>query len=91
MSLSQSVELCHVRPMKLIRQLFNATQSVSSNRTDAYNSLGGYDGGHKVYRTGDHARADIFDYIERFYNLTRRHSSLGNQSPVDFERMKAVA
>ena len=43
------------------------------------------------YHTRDQARADIFDYIERFYNLTRRHSSLGNQSPIDFERMKAVA
>jgi putative transposase len=45
----------------------------------------------KNYRTRDEARADVFDYIERFYNLTRRHSSLGNQSPVDFERMMAVA
>ncbi len=43
------------------------------------------------YRTRDQARADIFDDIERFYNLTRRHSSLGNQSPIDFERMGAVA
>ena len=43
------------------------------------------------YHTRDEARADIFDYIERFYNLTRRHSSLGNQSPNDFERTKAVA
>lgn len=43
------------------------------------------------YRTRDAARADIFDYIERFYNLTRRHSSLGNQSPIDFERRMAVA
>ena len=45
----------------------------------------------KNYRTRDEARADVFDYIERFYNLTRRHSSLGNQSPVDFERMVAAA
>lgn len=41
--------------------------------------------------TRDAARADFFDYIERFYNLTRRHSSLGNQSPIDFERRMAVA
>lgn len=45
----------------------------------------------KHYRTRDEARADVFDYIERFYNLTRRHSSLGNQSPIDFERMMEVA
>jgi len=43
------------------------------------------------YATRDAARADIFNYIERFYNLTRRHSSLGNQSPIDFERTMAVA
>lgn len=45
----------------------------------------------KDYRTPDAARADVFDYIERFYNITRRHSSLGNRSPVDFERTMAVA
>ena len=45
----------------------------------------------KNYRTRDEARADVFDYIERFYNLTRRHSSLGNQSPIDFERMVEAA
>jgi putative transposase len=28
----------------------------------------------KVYRTRDQARADVFDYIERFYNPQRRHS-----------------
>ena len=27
----------------------------------------------KVYRTRDEAKADVFDYIERFYNLKRRH------------------
>ena len=31
----------------------------------------------KVYRTRDEARADVFDYIERFYNPRRRHSKLG--------------
>jgi transposase len=30
---------------------------------------------HKLYRTRDHARADVFDYIERCYNLKRRHSN----------------
>ena len=44
-----------------------------------------------AYRTRDDARADIFSYIERFYNLTRRHSALGNRSPIDFERTAAVA
>jgi putative transposase len=38
------------------------------------------------YGSHDQARADIFDYIERFYNPTRRHSTLGHLSPVEFER-----
>lgn len=38
------------------------------------------------YRTRDEARADLFDYIERFYNPLRRHSTLGHVSPVQFEQ-----
>jgi len=36
----------------------------------------------QVYRTRDQARADVFDYIERFYNPMRRHSTLGYRSPM---------
>jgi putative transposase len=32
------------------------------------------------------ARRAIFEYIEGWYNLRRRHSSLGYLSPVEFER-----
>jgi putative transposase len=39
----------------------------------------------KVYRTRDQARADVFDYIERFYNPTRRHSTIGYISPMEYE------
>lgn len=42
--------------------------------------------GKKFYRTRDQARAHIFDYVEGFYNPTRRHSTLGYLSPIDFER-----
>ena len=45
----------------------------------------------KTYRTRDAARADIFDYIERFYNPRRRHSKLGYLSPVDFENQRQLA
>jgi putative transposase len=34
------------------------------------------------YETRDVARADLFDYIEVFYNRSRRHSALGGQSPA---------
>ncbi|QTX19698.1 IS3 family transposase [Comamonas aquatica] len=40
----------------------------------------------KVYRTRGQARSDVFDYIECFYNPTRRHSTLGYLSPVQFEK-----
>ena len=40
----------------------------------------------KTYRTRNEARADVFDYIERFYNSVRRHSTIGYVSPVEFER-----
>ena len=45
----------------------------------------------KVYRTQDQARADVFDYIERFYNPRRRHSTIGYLSSMEFERIKASA
>ena len=42
----------------------------------------------KIYRTRTDARADVFDYIERFYNPTRRHSTIGYVSPVEFEKVQ---
>lgn len=45
----------------------------------------------KTYRTRDEARADVFDYIERFYNTKRRHSTIGYLSPMDFERKAGSA
>ena len=45
----------------------------------------------KVYRTRDEARADVFDYIERFYNPRRRHSKLGYLSPMQFEARAMLA
>jgi putative transposase len=32
------------------------------------------------------AKAAVFDFIEGFYNPRRRHSSLGNLSPINYER-----
>ena len=40
----------------------------------------------RIYKTRELARADVFDYIEVFYNRTRRHSYLGGVSPEAFEQ-----
>jgi len=45
----------------------------------------------KAYRTRDEAKADVFDYIERFYNPRRRHSTLGYLSPMEFEKQTLSA
>lgn len=40
----------------------------------------------RIYKTRDLARADIFNYIEMFYNPKRRHSHLGGVSTEVFEQ-----
>jgi len=40
----------------------------------------------EVFATRDQARAELFEYLEVFYNRVRRHSSLGFVSPTEFER-----
>ena len=45
----------------------------------------------KIYRTRDEAKADVFEYIERFYNPKRRHSTIGYVSPIAFEEKMALA
>lgn len=42
-------------------------------------------GGSQGNLSREQARADVFDYIERFYNPTRRHSTLGYVGPIEFE------
>jgi putative transposase len=41
-----------------------------------------------AYKTIREAKADVFDYIEGFYNRKRRHSTLGQLSPLEFETRK---
>jgi putative transposase len=39
----------------------------------------------QIYKNRDLAKADVADYIDRFYNRLRRHSHLGGVSPEQFE------
>lgn len=41
---------------------------------------------HRRYETREHARREITEYIDIFYNRQRRHSRLGNLSPAAFTR-----
>jgi putative transposase len=45
----------------------------------------------KTYRARNEAKADVFDYIERFYNSKRRHSTIGYLSPMEFEKQAGLA
>jgi len=45
----------------------------------------------KTYRARNEAKADVFDYIECFYNPRRRHSTIGYVSPMDFEEKAGLA
>ena len=45
----------------------------------------------KIYRTRNDAKADVFDYIEVFYNGKRRHSTIGYVSPMQFEQQVQLA
>lgn len=47
--------------------------------------------GNRKYCNLNEAQSDIFDYIEVFYNRKRRHSSIGNISPAEYESGKRAA
>ena len=44
----------------------------------------------EMYRTRDEDKADVFDYIERFYNPNRLLSTIRYMSPMDFERQTGL-
>ena len=46
---------------------------------------------HRRSATRDAATQDSFEYIEVFYNRTRRHATLGDDSPAECEARTAVA
>ena len=42
---------------------------------------------HRIFATHNQAKSEVFKYIEVFYNRQRLHSTLGYQSPLEFERL----
>ena len=46
---------------------------------------------HRLYRTRQEARSDIFWFIEVFYNRSRRHSTLGYLTPMEYEIVRLAA
>lgn len=45
----------------------------------------------RTYRTRNDAKADVFDYVDRFYNPKRGHSTIGYLGPIAFEEKRALA
>ena len=45
---------------------------------------------HKHYKTRSEAHADIFAYIETYYNVVRPQSALNWLSPLAFEQLLSV-
>jgi transposase InsO family protein len=41
-----------------------------------------------TYESHEQATRGVVDYIDRFYNRIRRHSSLGYVSPIAFEQSR---
>ncbi|KXW55456.1 integrase core domain protein [Ferrovum sp. PN-J185] len=44
----------------------------------------------RIYPTRSEAKSEIFDYIEGFYNRTRRHKHLMQLSPMEFEKRQTA-
>ena len=44
----------------------------------------------KKYKTREEARQEVFDYIEFFYNLQRKHVRNGMLQPIDFEQQQKL-
>jgi putative transposase len=45
---------------------------------------------HERYATREAARQSLFEYIEVFYNRSRRHSALGYVSPTEYEQQLEI-
>jgi len=45
----------------------------------------------RTWPTKAELRTEVFDYVEVFYNRERRHSTLGQRSPADYEKIHLPA
>ena len=46
---------------------------------------------HYRFKTREHAKRVIFEYVEVFYNRIRRHAKIDNQIPADFASQYAIS
>ena len=58
--------------------------SVKAPTASFFNGLGNERVHGTCCATHDEARVELFDYIEVFYNRSRRHSTLGYVSPTQY-------
>ena len=73
---------------RIVRGLRDDGPDCPKNRVARLMQLASIKARHK--RRGSQSKANVFDYIEVFYNPTRRHSTLGYVSPIKFEEMLFV-
>jgi transposase InsO family protein len=66
--------------LKVERDILKKAAAYNAAMESFFSSLKTERTARKTYRSSDEAKADVFDYIERFYNPKRRHSTIGYMS-----------
>ena len=88
-------QYCSKRYRRLLRR--HALQCSMSKRGDCYDNACAESFFHTLkielthgnrYHTREDLRHEVFEYIETYYNLIRRHSAIGYISPATFEKRK---
>ena len=75
-------------PEELAREFEPTAQSISTWVKQAERDAGKRIDGptSRRFRSHSEARMAVFQFIEGFYNPSRRHSALGYLSPIEYER-----